>query len=262
MLDTKNYNYKTWGEKYPNNKVSLKSKTKVDDTWNELFNKEMKKEYFKELEEYLSKRLEKSDGKANIYPYPDLVFNAFNLTPLNKVKVVIIGQDPYHNCELHNDTRIPQAMGLSFSVPIGIKVPSSLQNIFNNQVKFKHILEKPKDGNLESWAKQGVLMLNTSLTVRHGYPNSHARFWVPFTDQVIKYISTNLDNIIFVLWGAPALNKLKLIDANKHKVIVSSHPSGLSANKGLRQYDSFNEKNHFKEINKYLKKYNKDEIVF
>jgi uracil-DNA glycosylase len=260
-LNINNYNYKTWGEKYPDHKVSL-TQLKYHISWKELFEKEMDKKYFEELEEFLSERLEKSKGKTRLYPYPDLVFNAFKLTALDKVKVVILGQDPYHNSEIHDNKIIPQAMGLSFSVPVSIKIPSSLQNIFANQIKYDHIKLKPDNGNLESWAKQGCLMLNTCLTVRHGRPNCHSKHWTKFTDQVIKYISNNSSNIIFVLWGAPALNKLKLIDEKKHKVIISSHPSGLSANKKLRQYDAFMHKDHFGEINEYLKKHNKGEILW
>ena len=203
-----------------------------------------------------------TDGKIKIYPYPNLLFNAFILTPLSNVKVVILGQDPYHCNEIHHDKIIPQAMGLSFSVPKGMKIPSSLQNIYKNLLKYKHIEIKPNHGNLSFWAYQGCLMLNTSLTVQHSYPNSHSKYWLPFTDKIIKYISNKLNNIVFVLWGNPALNKLNLIDQNKHKIIISSHPSGLSYNKKLKNYDSFENTDHFGEINKYLKEKNKKQIIW
>ena len=126
---------------------------------------------------------------------------------------------------------------------------------------YGHIEEIPKHGNLESWAKQGVLLLNTSLTVQHGYPNSHTMKWEKFTDAVIKYISDNKDKVVFVLWGSPALQKLTLIDKDKkHKIIVSSHPSGLSCHKPLRQYPAFMNYDHFGEINDYLKENKKKTI--
>ena len=130
MINIKKYSYKTWGDTYPNHKVSLKDLS-IHFSWNDFFKKEYNQPYFKKLESFLSDCLKKTDGKMNIYPYPSLVFKAFDATPLNKVKVILIGQDPYFRNEIHNNKLIPQAMGLSFSVPIGIKIPSSLKNIYN-----------------------------------------------------------------------------------------------------------------------------------
>ncbi len=260
-LSVTNYDYKPWNEIFTDYVVNLKD-LDIDESWSDLVKSEMEKKYFAKLEKYLSHALKSTDGKVNIYPYPNLVFNAFNTTEFNSVKVVILGQDPYHNNEVHDSKLIPQAMGLSFSVPTGITVPSSLKNIYQNLLDFKHIKSKtkPTHGNLSSWAKQGCLLLNTSLTVQHGYPNSHCKFWSPFTDTIIKHISDNLENVVFVLWGAPSLQKLDLIDQKSHSVIISSHPSGLSYSKPLRSYPAFKDFDHFGKINEYLKKYDKAEI--
>lgn len=259
MLSTKNYKYKTWGELLSSKEVDL-SILKIHNSWKKIVEDEMDEQYFEKLEHFLSKCLKVTKGNVKIYPYPDLVFNAFITTPFNKIKVVILGQDPYHNNEEHNDKIIPQAMGLSFSVPVGIKIPSSLKNIYKNQLKFKQINYIPDHGNLTSWAKQGCIMLNTSLTVQHGHPNSHSKHWKPFTDTIIKTISNNKENIVFLLWGSPALSKLNLIDTKKHKVIISSHPSGLSCHKPLRIYKSFMDEDHFGKTNKFLIKNKKKPI--
>jgi len=261
MISIKSYPYKTWGEKYPDHKVSLKS-LPVHSSWNEFMKGEYEQPYFKKLESNLSYCLKKTDGTINIYPYPDLVFKALEITPLEGIKMVCFGQDPYFKNETHNNIMYPQAMGLSFSVPLGIKVPSSLRNIYKNLAKYNHFIEMPTHGNLEFWACQGCLMLNTSLTVQHGHKNSHAKYWVPFTDELIKYISDKKKNVIFVLWGGPALKKGNLIDARKHKIIISSHPSGLSYTKPLRHYRPFIDQDHFGIINKYLKEHGKQEIVW
>jgi uracil-DNA glycosylase len=259
MLSTENYEYETWGKTFPNEKVNL-STLKIHSSWKKLIKDEIDENYFDKLEKFLSKCLKVTKGDIKIYPYPDLVFNAFNTTPFNKIKVVILGQDPYHNNEEHKDEIIPQAMGLSFSIPVGIKVPSSLKNIYKNQLKFKQIKDLPDHGNLILWAKQGCLMLNTSLTVQHGHPNSHSKHWKPFTDTIIKTISDNKENVVFMLWGAPALGKLNLIDTKKHKVIISSHPSGLSCHKPLRTYKCFMDEDHFGKTNKFLIKNKKKPI--
>lgn len=270
-LSVYDYKYKTWSEKYKGNVVSFLS-IKHDPSWKELFSKEKKESHWIKIETYLSKCLSMTDGKIRIYPYPDLVFNAFNCTSLKDIKVVILGQDPYHDiyeCESENNSEeeddsvnhvVPQAMGLSFSVPIGVPIPSSLKNIFANLKKYKHIKEIPKNGNLMHWACQGCMMLNTSLTVQHGHANSHAKVWQPFTDNVIEYISNSCEHVVFVLWGSNALSKLDMIDTDKHHVIISSHPSGLSCNKKLKNYPAFVDVDHFGAINKYLTKHKKNKI--
>ena len=249
--------YKNWREFYEDGKT-IKN-CPYNSSWNELFKERI----------YNDERFDKLDNKIKelsteyekIYPYPDLLFNAFELVSLDNVKVVIIGQDPYFNCEYTSNKKVvPQAMGLSFSIPKGIKIPSSLQNIFSNLLKNKHIESLPNHGNLSSWASQGCLLLNTALTVLDGQSNCHSGEWKWATERMIKYISDKCDNVVFVLWGAPALDKQKLIDLDKHDILVSSHPSGLSAHKPLRNYPAFNDFDHFGKINSLLKTYGKKEI--
>jgi uracil-DNA glycosylase len=271
LLNTENYPFKTWSEEYKNNSgysIDLKCLF-ISDSWTDFFKKEFKTNDWLLLEKYITHALSVSKGEVKIYPYPALIFSAFNATPLDKVKVVILGQDPYFKNEEHTKL-IPQAMGLSFSVPIGIKIPSSLINIYKNLHKFGHISKIPNHGNLSFWAYQGCLMLNASLTVQHGHKNSHAKYWANITNSIIKHVSDTCQNIVFVLWGKFALKKLEdgLIDEKIHKVLISSHPSGLSNNKSMKSYirnetyKSFSSADHFREINKYLKKCNKDEIIW
>ena len=253
MVSLSDYKFASWIEKYPDGIVKIKPD--INTTWIPIFEKVMSNKKFKNVEEQLSEYVK---GKYNIFPYPDLLFLAFKHTSTDNLKVVILGQDPYPNSE----KGIPQGMGLSFSVPEGLQIPSSLQNIYINMKSFGHIANIPKHGNLEFIAKQGCLFLNTALTVAEGEKNSHSEIWKWFTNDLIKEISDNFENLVFVLWGAPALEKKKLIDCDKHKVVVSSHPSGLSYNKKLNVYGSFKETDHFGEINKYLISKNKIPLVY
>lgn len=244
----------TWLEKFPKSNVDLK-KINYHKSWNELFDNLFSDERMKRTHEVLSKAVEGTD-ELSMYPPPELLFNAFCLTPLEKTKVVILGQDPYFNSN--------EAMGLSFSVPTEKAIPSSLQNIYKNLQKNGHFRFSPKNGNLEFWALQGCLLLNTSLTVLHGDSNKncHQNAWRWFTDKVIKYISDKKDNVVFVLWGANALEKMNLIDLDKHEVIISSHPSGYSAANPLKNHPAFNNFDHFGKINSILRKWNTDEIIW
>ena len=196
---------------------------KINETWKEALREEFAKPYFLQVTDFL--KAEKSTGKI-IFPPGTLIFNAFEKTPFDKIKAVIIGQDPYHGNG--------QAHGLSFSVPAGIKPPPSLVNIFK-EIKKDTGLQMPADnGNLISWAEQGVLLLNTALTVRAGEPFSHAKSgWATFTDAVIKTISDKKENIVFLLWGKFAQEKQVLIDETKHHVLKAAHPSPFSADKGF-----------------------------
>lgn len=198
------------------------------------------------------KKLIKQNNKIKIYPHPSHLFKAFSITPINDLKVVFIGQDPYFNHEVYENRYVPQAMGLSFSVPDDVKIPCSLSNIYLNLVKFGHLKRKPISGNLWFWAYQGCLMLNTALTVEDDSKNSHSKLWQWFTDCVINYISTYMKDIIFVIWGSKAYEKISLIDLDKHHTIISSHPSGLSANKPFKTYPSFMDEDHFGKINNIL----------
>lgn len=195
---------------------------KIDDSWKEQLADEFTRPYFQQVVLHL--RTEKAAGKT-IYPSGSLIFNAFNKTPFNTVKVVLIGQDPYHGAG--------QAMGLSFSVPRGIPPPPSLVNIYK-ELNQDIGMAIPSHGDLSHWAEEGVLLLNASLTVRANEPNSHAKIgWHEFTNAVIKKISEVNKGVVFLLWGKFAQEKQALIDENKHPVLKAAHPSPFSANNGF-----------------------------
>ena len=208
---------------------------KIEASWKEVLKGEFSKPYFQQIPLHL--KTEKSQGKT-IYPPGSLIFNAFNTTPFDKVKVVILGQDPYHGAG--------QAHGLCFSVQKGVPSPPSLVNIFK-ELQDDIGVEIPNHGNLTHWAQQGVFLLNASLTVRAGEPMSHSKIgWAEFTDTVIKKISELKKNVVFLLWGKFAQEKRVLIDESKHCILRSVHPSPLSAHAGF-----FGCK-HFSKTNAYL----------
>jgi uracil-DNA glycosylase len=257
---------KTWGEKFSNNKVTYEDLVKniKDEKWKDILNKNKKN--IDNFCNFVSGALLKTKGQIKIFPYPDLVFNAFIKTTYENVKIIIIGQDSYFNSIEVNGKPIPQAMGLCFSVPSDqikeIKIPSSLNNIYKNLLKYDHIKTLPKHGNLENWANQGCLLINSSLTVQSGFPNGHQDCWTGITDNIIENIAKNKDNLIFVLWGKNAMMKKDIIEKHNktHKIIISSHPSGLSCNKPLSKYKAFVDQDHFGMINDYLRE-NKKEII-
>ena len=206
---------------------------KIEPQWKRVLAEEFEKEYFKNLVAFLHE--EKESGKI-IYPPGPLIFNAFNLTPFDDVKVVILGQDPYHN--------IGQAHGLSFSVPEGVTPPPSLKNIYREIEKDLGISLNGKSGDLEGWAKQGVFLLNAILTVRAGIAASHSKCgWEIFTDAVIKALSERKQGIVFMLWGNFAKSKKSLIDTSKHTVLEAAHPSPLAGGAffGCRHFSKCNE---------------------
>ena len=208
---------------------------KIEQGWKTVLKEEFDKPYFQQIALHL--KVEKSQGKI-IYPPGSLIFNAFNTTPFDKIKVVILGQDPYHG---HG-----QAHGLCFSVQYGVAPPPSLVNIFK-ELQSDSGIAAPGHGNLTHWAEQGVFLLNASLTVRAGEPMSHAKIgWAQFTDSVIKKISMDKKNIVFILWGKFAQEKRVLVDESKHLVLHSAHPSPLSAHAG------FFGCRHFSRTNEYL----------
>jgi uracil-DNA glycosylase len=260
-LDATNYNIKSWSSKFPDFNVDLFD-LHIHSSYQDFYENNIFKKNIKIVNKYLSHCLNVTKGEINLFPYPDLVFNALNITPLNKIKIVILGQDPYFNSRTHNNIEIPEAMGLSFSIPKNIKIPSSLRNIYKNLLKNGHINKIPEHGNLSFWAHQGCLLLNTILTVQQKHPNGHIKKWTTLTDSLIKFISDNTKNIVFLLWGSNAYKKYDLIDTKKHKIVVSSHPSGLSCNTKFRTFNSFNETDHFTEANKYLEKHNKPSVIF
>ncbi len=195
---------------------------KIEASWKEVLSNVFKSTYFLQTAAHIKTEL--ATG-ANIFPAGSAIFNAFNQTPFNSVKVVILGQDPYHGSG--------QAMGLSFSVPQGVKPPPSLVNIFK-ELKSDIGLPIPTQGDLTPWAKQGVLLLNAVLTVRENEPASHAKIgWMHFTDAVIRKISDEKKGVIFLLWGKFAEQKQTLIDETKHFVLKAAHPSPFSADKGF-----------------------------
>jgi len=209
----------------------------IKNNWKNLLNDEFQKDYFKKLMAFIKNEYE----NKTIYPPKELIFNAFNLCPFNNVKVIIIGQDPYHQEN--------QAQGLCFSVPDDVKIPPSLRNIFK---EIKNDINKQKtSGNLTNWAKQGVFMINATLTVEKDNAGSHQKKgWETFTDEIIKLLNKEKNNLVFILWGAFAQKKAELIDKNKHLILKSVHPSPLSASRG------FFGNNHFSKTNEYLIKHN------
>ena len=220
----------------------MKKNIQLKEAWKNVLQDEFKENYIRHLKQFLIKE------KVNytIYPRGEDIFNAFNTTPFNNVKVVILGQDPYHGKG--------QAHGLSFSVPNEVKTPPSLVNIFK-EIDRDLGIKNYGNGDLTKWANQGVLLLNSTLTVRKDEAGSHQnKGWEEFTDKVISTISELKEGVIFLLWGKSAQNKQKLIDKNKHYILISSHPSPLSA------YRGFLGCGHFSVCNEILKNQNKTEI--
>lgn len=264
-LDADDYTIKSWEEVYPDFNVDL-TQLPIHNSYSEFYEGEIFQDNIKLINKYLSYCLNFSNGKVKIFPYPALVFNALNTTPLDKIKVVILGQDPYFDSEMHQvnnvETEVPQAMGLSFSVPNHMKIPSSLKNIYKNLIKYKHMQEVPGHGNLSFWAYQGCLLLNTILTVQKKCQNGHKPKWSKLTDALIQFISDHTENVVFMLWGGNAYEKYKLIDNKKHKIIVSSHPSGLSCTTKFKTYECFNDTDHFGQANEYLESHNKTPIIW
>ena len=216
---------------------------KIDNSWRKHIGAEFEKPYFAQLTDFVRQEY----STTACYPPGSLVFNAFNLCPFDAVKVVIIGQDPYHGPG--------QAHGLSFSVCDGVPFPPSLQNIFK-EIQQDMGTPIPITGNLTRWAEQGVLLLNATLTVREHQPGSHQRHgWEQFTDAAIKALNAHRDNLVFILWGGYARSKASLIDASRHLVLQSAHPSPMSANKG-----GWFGNHHFSRANAYLVEHGQEPI--
>ena len=214
----------------------------MEEPWKEILSNEFEKEYFTEL----SKKVRTAYLEQTVFPPPKLIFNAFQRCPFEKVKVVILGQDPYHGSG--------QAHGLSFSVPEDVKIPPSLKNIYK-EISADIGTEIPKSGNLERWTEQGVLLLNSTLTVNKGQAGSHQGWgWEQFTDAVIQKISDEKKHCVFLLWGNYAKEKGKNIDTKKHLVLTASHPSPFSA------YNGFFGCMHFSKTNEYLNEHGLEPI--
>ncbi len=211
----------------------------LDASWQAVIGAELNKPYMQSLRDFLKQ--EKAAGKT-IYPPSPLIFNAFNKTPFDKVRVIIIGQDPYHG----DDKGQAQAHGLSFSVPQGIALPPSLRNIYK-EIEADLGIKMSGEGDLTPWAKQGVLLLNATLTVEMANAGSHQkRGWEEFTDAAISALNKHREGIAFVLWGSYAQKKGEMIDTKKHLVLTSPHPSPLSAHRGFFGHHQFSK------INEYL----------
>lgn len=212
--------------------MDISMEVKIEQSWKNALQSEFDKEYFASLVNFLHQ--EKAEGKT-VYPPGSKIFRAFELTPVDKVKVVILGQDPYHGPG--------QAMGLSFSVPDNVPAPPSLKNIFK-EIESDLGIHMSGYPNLEKWATQGVLLLNAVLTVRAGSPTSHSKIgWAEFTDAVIKYISDNCNGVVFLLWGNFARSKKALIDTSRHFVLEAAHPSPLAGGAffGCRHFSRTND---------------------
>ena len=215
---------------------------KIEPSWKDALQEEFGKEYFKKLTEFVRGEY----LSAKVFPPPKFIFHAFELSPFDTVKVVILGQDPYHGNG--------QAHGLSFSVPEKVGMPPSLQNIYK-EICADVGGEMPKHGNLEHWATQGVLLLNATLTVRAHTAGSHQdKGWEEFTDAVIKTLSDTKEHLVFLLWGNYARKKSELIDWDKHLILESAHPSPFSA------YSGFFGNKHFSQTNAYLQKHGREPI--
>lgn len=212
--------------------------------WEELIEQESKKEYYKELMIFVEEEYSRQD----VFPAKENIYKALEYTPLQDVKVVILGQDPYHG--------EGQAHGLSFSVNKGVKLPPSLRNIYK-ELEEDLGVTAPQDGYLEAWAQEGVLLLNTVLTVRKGEPNSHkGKGWEILTDEIIKAINQECENVVFILWGGPAQKKKKMLDSQKHLILEAPHPSPLSSYRGF-----FGSK-PFSKVNNYLAENDKSKIAW
>ncbi|WP_298704179.1 uracil-DNA glycosylase [uncultured Campylobacter sp.] len=214
---------------------------RIESGWKEALREEFLSEYFAKIKENLLA----AKAREIVYPPGNLIFNAFNLTPFERVRAVILGQDPYHGAH--------QAMGLSFSVPRGVRIPPSLVNIYK-EIKSDLSISEPESGDLSYWAKQGVLLLNASLSVGANRANSHSGFgWQIFTDAVIKILSARRQNLVFMLWGNFAKAKSALIDAQRHLILTAAHPSPLAGG-------AFFGCRHFSRCNEYLRAHGLGEI--
>jgi uracil-DNA glycosylase len=214
----------------------------IEESWKSILSAEFNEPYFEKLAEFVKQAYK----EQKVYPPAKYIFRAFEMCTLDLTKVVILGQDPYHGYR--------QANGLAFSVNDGVSLPPSLKNIFK-EIQDDIGRPVPENGNLDRWARQGVLLLNATLTVQDGTPGAHQnRGWEKFTNSVIHLISVNKENVVFILWGSYARSKADLIDTNKHLILQSAHPSPFSANKG------FFGNRHFSKANEYLVNNNKAPI--
>ena len=267
FINAHNYSVRTWQQCFPDKTVCLRSLI-FNPGWFDFFDIIEKKSYYPLMEEILSKFL----SKNQIVPHAELVFNALNVLSPRQIQAVIIGQDPYVSSAKINGQTIPEAMGLSFSVPLNFPKPPSLSNIYQNLVDFGHAPKIPQSGCLTPWVLQGCFMINASLTTFLGSKNSHQNVWKYFSQDLLSYINSKCENVVFLVWGKNAHMSCLNIDTTKHCIITSSHPSPLAVDKTLRgidykkksvaTYPSFKSVNHFGLTNSYLKSKGKKEIFW
>lgn len=271
--DSKKYNFRSWNICFPDKNVYLKSLL-FNSKWCDFFDSISNKLYFRNIEQMLSECLK----TKIILPHAELLFNIFNILSPKDIKCVIIGQDPYPGSISTNNIWIPYATGCSFSVPLGIDIPDSLMNIYKNLILFGHMEKYPDTGCLGSWIIQGCFMLNSTLTTVSSRKNVHQKEWKYFTDDLIKYLNSMCDGIVFLVWGKNAHITCKNVDPKKHFIITSSHPSPLGYHQELSgseygffedeskrpyvKYPSFSVTDHFGLANDYFIKSSKTPIIW
>lgn len=275
FVNTANYPFRPWQEfinqYFPDKQIQLRSLI-FNSEWDDFFNQVENKPYFKNIENKLSQICQKGNA---IVPHPELLFNAFNLLSPQKIKVVFIGQDPYADIRNINGQKIPQAVGLCFSVPFNYPIPPSLRNIYQNLKEHRHIKQIPEHGCLAGWEMQGCFMINAALTTIHQQFGAHREIWKDFTVDLINYLNTKMEHLVFVCWGRDAHMLCLDIDPRKHHLITTSHPSpnsylrdfqGFSYGKNKDRkkviYPSFQSVDHFGKINHYLRTVSRGEIIW
>lgn len=275
QIDALNYKYKDWYQCFPDYQVKLRYLL-FNSAWDEFFSMIEKKPYYPRIEDILSRFL--SEKQHLLTPPAELLFNAFNILSPDKIRVVIIGQDPYPGSEKINDMRILHATGLSFSIPSNLSKADSLRNIYQNMKNFGHVQRFPDSGNLGPLAIQGCFFVNAALTTFFGSRGAHTKIWKDFTNDLIEYLANQMDSLVFLVWGKGAHNICMHVDPTKHYIITTSHPSPLSYYKTFsgmaygkfkderqRQpvtYPPFETIDHFGRVNKWLKQQDKQPIVW
>lgn len=274
-IDADKYIFKPWNIYFLERQVKLKELL-FNSTWNDFFATTENTFYYRKIENFLTNCIH--DSKKLIYPYPELLFSIFNLVSLHKIKVVLIAQDPYPGYVINSHgIKVPYATGCSFSIPYNCanSKPPSLNNIYQNLLRFNHIKKIPENGLLIPWIIQGCFLINASLTTLAGESNTHRDMWRHFSNNLINYINNNCENIVFLVWGKDANIICQNVDPDKHFIITSSHPSPYSFNKTfsgvsygndkMKQitiYPSYESVDHFGETNRYLRSVNKEEILW
>lgn len=272
------YDFKDWKKCFPDNKINLRA-LMINSDWDTFFDSinGSNNDILKGIERILSDHLK--INQYTIVPPAELVFTPFNIVSPEDIKVVIIGQDPYPGANQIGNKMVPDATGLCFSAPVNSPIPASLNNIYKNLLKFKHIDEKPDTGNLGHWALQGCFMINSAFTNFYSQKDVHKETWKVFTNKLINFLNTKLKNLVFIVWGGNAHRICLGLNADNHCIITSSHPSPLGADKKLngyayktskkvfgdnqqRVYPAFLETDHFGQANKYLKLVGKTEIIW